>query len=349
MRISKCVSKMKENKFIVGLAAVTLLLGGGIVYFGLKAKGEVEEGKEDIDRKEAQLSKYKGLDPFPDQENAKLKELAVRELIVKAEEAQKKLLSFVPEKIEQIDDVELNNLFAAAVASAKEKFSEAGGVPDGFFLGFERYKDGGVPKKGATGYLAYQLKALKYVVDQAAESGVGKIRNLRRDELPPEAGQEWEVARGRNVGGKSASNTRRDRQSRSRRSGSQKNKKGVRAKRLKQGLPIARKMPFEISVQGREEAIAGFLERVCNSSEYFFQIKHWRIANLGGVPTSSGQSGGASSKSDFGGEGSGERILEKISGGDDLVLFLRAEILLFSPDREFPKFRSDKVASVEGE
>ena len=107
-------------------------------------------------------------------------------------------------------------------------------------------------------------------------------------------------------------------------------------------------MPFELVIKGKEGAARKFISNIASSDQYFIKTVLPRTVNMSPIP----KSGKMASKSNGGGDWAdvpleGEdgapveavQILDKISGGDDLVTFLRMEMLLFSENQTFPELK----------
>ena len=337
------MSWFKENKFLGGLLVVTVLLAAIIISFGMKAGTSLEEVQQQVATKKATLKKDKSLNPYPNPENAKAKEASLKEVLAKGKEAREKLLAFVPEKTENISGKDFATKLTDTASRVTEPFPGEKAIPSGFYLGFKKYR-GSQPKAEATGVLNYQLDAMEYLLTQASEAGVKQIENLVRESLPQEDGYGW-------PGTKNAK----------RQSGG-----GSRAKRPAPGavrppkfekLPaIARRMPVEFTFKAPEPVLREFLKRMGNSDEYFFETRIARVLNPASIP-SAGK--GASSEKESGDGGGGAfgaieiegeetaeeepvesvKVLDKVSGGEELTVYLRADLLLFIEEENLPELK----------
>jgi hypothetical protein len=328
----------KENKFLAGLITITVLLAALIIFFGLKAGSSSAEVQKQGAAKEASVNKAKSLNPFPNPDNAKAKEESLKLVIVKANEAREMLLAFRPEKMENIPGKDFSANLTSTVDRVKSLYTLEKAIPSGFNLGFETYS-GSLPREEATGVLSYQLGALEYLLTQLAESGVKKVVNLYREKLPAEAGEKWPGEPGAK-------------------------RVVVKRKRPVPGVPappkfdtntpsIAHRMPVELTFRAPEPAVREFLTRIANSEQYFFETRIVRILNPSPIPSAGKAASAPKPKSDFGDgpiviEGDepaeGEpvesvKILDKVSGGDELVVFLRADLLLFTEKETLPELK----------
>lgn len=332
----------KENKFLAGLLTITVLLAAIIIYFGMKAGSSLEEVQAQIASKEASLKKDKSLDPFPTPENAKEKEENLKVLIAKVNEARSALFAYLPEGMENVAGKDFSANLTETVDRVKALFPQEKALPSGFFLGFEPYS-GSLPPEGATGVLTYQLAAMEWLLTQLAESGIKEIENLHREKIPAEMGEDWPDA-----------------------PGARKSFKNTKPPKLVPGAPrppkfesdslpaIAHRMPVEVSFRGPEPAVREFLTRIANSDKFFFQTRIARVLNPSEIPSAGKKASAAKPKNDFGDgpiviEGGDEpaadepvesvKILDKVSGGDDLEVFLRADLLLFIEEKTLPELK----------
>ncbi len=328
----------KENKFLAGLLTITVLLAALIIFFGLKAGSSLEEVQAQIASKEASLKKDKSLNPFPTPDNAKAKEESLKAVIAKANETRGKLLAFRPEKMENVPGKDFSANLTSTVDRVKDLFPQDKALPSGFNLGFEKYS-GSLPPEEATGILTYQLGAMEYLLTQLAECGVKEVENLYREKVPAESGDKWPGEPGA--------------------------KRAPRPKPAPRGAPrppkfksdslpsVAHRMPVELSFRAPEPAVREFLTRIANSDQYFFETRIARVLNPSQIPSAGKAASAAKPTSDFGdgpivieGDEPSEdepvesvKILDKVSGGDELVVFLRADLLLFIEEKTLPELK----------
>ncbi len=342
----------KENKFLAGLIAITAFLAAVFIFFGLNSEKKLEEVKAQIETKKANLQKMKSLDPFPTIESAKAKGENLKAVIKDANEAREKLIAFRPEKLDNVSGKDFSENLSATVSKVKELFPEDGGLPDNFNLGFEAYAVG-LPKEEATGILTYQLGALEYLFTELSQAGVEEVLNLHRAKLPAENGEPWPDAVGGKPGVRKRTGAGSGRPKTTRRKSAPRGK--GRTKAAAEVLPpVAHRMPIELSFRAPEGATRDFLTKLANSDQYFFEARLARVKNPSPIPTAGKSASAAKPKEDdFGGglEIIGEetdvteedeparKILDKVSGGDDLVVFLRADLLLFIEEQKFPELK----------
>ena len=335
------MSWFKENKFLGGLLVVTVLLAAIIIFLGMKAGTSLEEVQQQVATKEATLKKDMSLNPYPNPENAKAKEASLKEVLAKAAEAREKLLAFVPKKTEDISGKDFATKLTDTVSRVSNLFPGEKAIPSGFYLGFKKYR-GSQPKAEATGVLNYQLDAMEYLLTQASEAGVKQIENLVRESLPQEDGYGW-------PGTKNAKRQPRV---------SGRSKRGapgaVRPPKFEKLDTVAHRMPVEFTFKAPEPVLREFFKRIVNSDEYFFETRIARVLNPASIP-SAGKAASSEKESGDGGGGAfgaieieGEetaeeepvesvKVLDKVSGGEELTVYLRADLLLFIEEEELAK------------
>lgn len=344
----------KENKFLSGLFCITFLFAALIVFFGSKFNSNLQEIQSEISEKQSKLKKMKTLNPYPTVETAKEKEKNLLSVLAKKNEAREKILSFRPDEISEVSGADFSENLSSTVAKVKALFPEEGSLPKSFNLGFEAYS-GGPPKEGSTGILSYQLGAMEYLFENVASAGITEVLNLSRQKLPAEKGENWPEVVG---GKKTKAKTTRGRAGRAKRTslkrGSRSGREKVAPSPFEELPPVAHRMPFELVFRATEGPARQFLSQIANSDRYFFETRLVRIVNPSPIPSSGKAALIATSATDsdfepdFIIEGEeaptkkmmkSEKILNKVSGGDELVVYIRAELLLFIPEQRFPELK----------
>lgn len=356
---------LKENKFLIGLGAITVATSGGLIFWGLGAGSDLETLQGEIATKKSALQRMEGLDPYPTPAAAKEKADNLAAVLTKARDARQKLLAFNPESIDDIPASEFSEKLKASVARVKALFPGEKDLPKEFTLGFESYAQY-LPPEEATGELAFQLEALEYLFTQLAEAGGKEVVNLHRPKLPMEEGEDWPGAAPKK-GARPSSGGRRP---------STVGPRGRGGRAGAEVLPdVAHRLPVEVTFKASEETTRDFLNRLGNSDQYFFEVRLGRVENPAPIPSGEKSSGGSANRaSDDGGivvegaddggivvegaddggivvEGgaeptadplpeeptSSEKIFTKISGNETLDVFLKLDLLIFMEDKEFPE------------
>ena len=323
----------KENKFLGGLIVITVILAGVIISLGMKLQETLDEKISEVETEENTLKEMKGLNPYPTPESAKAKTDSLKALIGDANKMQAQFLTFKPESTAPIPVNEFSALLKDTDARVRELFEGKITLPETFYLGFEDYKSE-LPRPEATGELAYELRAIEWLMGQLAAANATDVGGIVRHEIPSEKGESW---------GGAAAPARGGRASRGRSA----------AARRGPSLPkIANRMPIELLFRGPESALRDVLTAMADSDQYFFDLRIARIKNESPIPTKPRGAVAASAdapKSDegFGNLDGGEaeeetpvaartKILDRIAGGDDITAYLRADLLLFSDGQQFP-------------
>jgi len=331
----------KENKFLGLLIVVTVVLTVLLLVFGIGKKGETEDLMAQIDQAKDKIRKQSSLDPFPNPTNLKKKGDNLKKVVSAANEAQQALLAYAPLSLEDIPVNEFTAKLDKAEAAVREAFGEDVLYPEDFHLGFGQYK-GAPPNSKATGELAYQLDAFEWLFKELANAGISELDNFVRVEIPQERGEDW--------GGPKQTGNKKKRNRR---------KKGAR-KPTGPVLPkIAEKMPFELTFSGRQAAVRKAFAALADSEKYFFAIRAFRGKNPAAIPSNKKLDLGDEEENDeplpegslFNEEeddaeevveepaSSDERILHPVSGGEDLKIYVRADLLLLSKDPKFPEVK----------
>ncbi len=329
----------KENKFLGGLIAITILLAGLLLAFGISQKGKKEELLAEIEQTKLDLTKKRKMDPFPNPENVRQKKENLKELIASATELQESLLAYAPAAIDDIPVAEFSSRFEKTEKAIRELYGEKIFLDEDFHMGFERYKVE-TPNSKATGILNYQLEAFDWLFRELAAAGISEVSNFVRAELPPERGEDW---------------------------GGAKPSKPARGKNRarKPALPqVGKKLPFELTFRGKEAAVRDVLSRIANGEKYFILTRALAVKNPGNIPSNRKLEIGsleeeASDESDDDGSifdneepvedvktdseevasPSGERSLERVAGGEDLSVMIRADLMLFEKSAQFPEVK----------
>jgi len=330
----------KENTFLGGLIVTTVVLAGVIIFFGMKLQGTLDEKIAEVETKEASLKDMKGLNPFPTPPNAKAKTDSLKALLGDANKMQTQFLSFKPESTAAIPVNEFSALLKETDTKIRELFEGKITLPESFYLGFEKYKSD-LPKPESTGELAYELKAIEWLMEELAAAGATDVSNIVRHEIPSEKGESWDGA------------------SKPTRGSSSKSKSKAASRKRGPSLPkIANRMPIELVFKGPETALRDVLTAMADSEEYFYELRIARIKNESPIPTKprgraaaapddapvSDPGFGNLGNPDDGGEADApaatrEKILDRIAGGDDVTAYLRVDLLLFTDGQQFPEIK----------
>lgn len=236
---------MKENGFVIGLLVGTLVIGGGLVALGLqqgKRYAGLQAEHSDI---KSDLEGMARVRPFPNQENLEERKTEVTGFRGKVEGLQNAMQGFRPESLEKISPSEFQNRLVIKTTEIKALFEKKEiSAPEQFAFGMESYLDG-LANPGSTAKLNYQLEATDWLFRQLAEAGVYEIRNIVREALPSESGQDWTAP----------------------------------FEQAREVVPLAQSLPMEVVFLGDEHAVNSFINKLVSSKEYFFTVDMIRFKN----------------------------------------------------------------------
>jgi len=186
----------RENPFIAGLVALTVIACGVIVYFLNGAMAEYSKIKGDYDTQVMALQKLQNHDPYPNQENLD-KVIALRDDYVKELNAFKQELSAFIVPIDQnVTPQDFQDMLSEESKKIAAKASAAKvTLPPGFSFGFDYLAS--PPTRDAAPALARQLKIIvKVITDLVGDTPeVTKIISLDSIDRPKLAEEMGSVAR----------------------------------------------------------------------------------------------------------------------------------------------------------
>lgn len=186
---------IKEHRFIVVLAAITL--AGALVLWvlGSGAAKRYEEAKSEFDFSVGEASRFEKLEPYPTAENLESKKRALEAYQEQVGELKKAFSSYAPESLERITVQAFSDAVKRASEETRAAFGKDVAVPEEYYCGFELYRNT-LPPGNATTLLNYQLKAIRAMMLRLAESGVSQLVNVHRPNLPEEDGKTFEPGPG---------------------------------------------------------------------------------------------------------------------------------------------------------
>jgi hypothetical protein len=175
----------RTNKLLAGFLvflAIGVVVLGYLLFTAYGSFATVSKAYED---KARELNRLQALKPFPDAENLE-KEVAAKEAFAeRITELQTKLneqeLPLIPLTPEEFQD-KLRQSVSKVAARAGEQGVQ---LPEGFYLGFEEYRDR-LPIGKAAGPLGRQLDAIQSVVAILLDNRVDQIGAVERRPLPEE-------------------------------------------------------------------------------------------------------------------------------------------------------------------
>ena len=180
---------LKENSFLLGLAATTILAGGALVFLMMQSMTQYQETREAYTQAVRKLHALQNRSPFPNAENFE-KSRALEEQYKSELDSLRARLAIEPRKLQhriKIRPQKFQDDLRTAVNRIAEKAGAAGvELPKGFYLGFSQYANS-LPNEHAAPVLARQLGVIEKVVTNLIGFKVQSIDGLNRLPLPEES------------------------------------------------------------------------------------------------------------------------------------------------------------------
>lgn len=261
------MSWIQENKFVAGLIGVTVVIGGGIIYFGSSQGSAFNAKMQEYESLKGQYASLEKATPYPNKENLNERKQGIAKYDEEIMAVHSALVAFSPDAEAKMTPKEFSDARVKVTADLNQAFKdtevELPDVPIEF--GFEKYATS-LPKPAATTKLSYQLGATQWLLTKLAEAKPAALLNVNRTVLPIEDGKEAAKPAPPKEGKK------------------KKSKKGGR-KSAKKGAskpteaPPYELMPMELTFTANEAGVRQFLKQMVNSEKYFFSIRALRISN----------------------------------------------------------------------
>jgi hypothetical protein len=181
------VNWLRENSFLAGLAAVTLLGGGILIFLMLQAMGHFQETSDAYSQAVQKLHALQNRSPFPNVENLEKSQLLKAQYEAELEALRVQLEGMQRPAAPDVPPQRFQDDLRAAVNIITEKAAAAGiEFPKGFYLGFGQYANS-LPNERAAPPLARQLDIINKIVTDLIDFRVKSIDNLDRLPLPEES------------------------------------------------------------------------------------------------------------------------------------------------------------------
>ncbi len=209
---------------------------------------------------------------FPSRENQEAKKTNFDSFLEDAVKVRDLVMAYRPPELKNGSVAQFTANFDRVENGLRKLFEKKNiKLPGKWHVGFEQYRTSTVAE-GNTGILTYEMAAFENLFEAVAESGVSEVVNFYRELLPPEEGKPWpgeatqKEARGK-VRGRA-------------------NKNQHRLRNREQVAPVAKVLPFELIVKGRESAIRKLLSAISSDQKYFYVIRAIRVQNANIEPPS---------------------------------------------------------------
>jgi hypothetical protein len=176
----------RENPFVAGLAAFTVVVTGALVFLVTQAMTQYAEVSDAYTQAVAKLQSLQNRSPFPNAEN--LEKTKALETQYKADltSLQQQLSKLEAPLNPEVRPQQFQDDLRAAVNQVTEKASAAGvALPKDFYLGFGQYVNS-PPTDRAAPALSRQLTVIRDLVTNLIDVKVQSIDNLVRRPLPEE-------------------------------------------------------------------------------------------------------------------------------------------------------------------
>lgn len=237
---------IKENRFLVILGSITLVVTALLWILGSSAASRYDDAKGRFDAALSSALNFERLALYPTLSNQAEKEKKLNEYKQELKELQVAFESYRPKAITNGSPQEFVNVLKEANTETRAAFTAKGAeLPENYFCGFESYAGGRQPSGNATGVLSYQLGAMRQILLDLAAAGPSKLLNIHRPKLPEEEGKPYEPQKGE----------------------------------------IARSLRVEISFQAKEKAARAFVSSLVNyHHSHYVVIRGMRVKNQSKLP-----------------------------------------------------------------
>ena len=326
------MSLIKEKRFAIVLGGSTLVAVGALVWFAVDSYGKYDAAHESYLANAAEVTAAENGALYPTRQNQDQKTKALADYRDDVTRMQKLFAGFRPAELKNVTPQAFTDHLKTVDAALRKDFAFAPGgtkLPPQFYLGFDAYT-GGLAKEGATGILGYQLDALSELFGKLAKARPSELRSVFRPKLSEEDGQAWIPA----------------------------------------ANCVARPLPIEITFKAPEKAVREFLSSIAVADKYYYVVRTMAVSNerqtaptqkdaqfekaknAGGIfGDAIVMPGSATDSAAFPGGAAGasatpsgkpavstdsSRILKQVLGNEELIVFLRVDVLQFLPEKPLP-------------
>lgn len=261
----------KENKGLSAVLGVILLMAIALGYLLFAEKSKHDAALDAYNDKVARLTQLRSLAPFRNQENLESLQAQRSEYNKIISDLQTSLVNKQGE-IKPVDPAAFQNRLRASVTATIAHARKKGvGIPEKFFLGFDKY-EATLPSNEIAGILDWQLTVIEKLVEAIIDLKVVSIGEIVRVPIPGEEGASPPVAPAATPP-----------------------PGGQRPGKEPPATPLLVKYPFEISVKGFQNSIQTILNQLL-ATDQFLIVRAIRIENeqLNGPPRGvAAETGGA--------------------------------------------------------
>lgn len=184
---------IKSNPFVSILSAVTLVVCGILAFVALSSSSKYKEMKSSFDSSFQNVNRSERSALYPTAENRAAKTKALAEYQESIEELRSLYDPYRVTELDQISPQEFTVRLKAASGRVSGALGDAGcEIPEGFFLGFESYRTK-LAESGSTALLDYQLKGFESALLSLAEARPSELLKIYREPIPEESGGTYEA------------------------------------------------------------------------------------------------------------------------------------------------------------
>lgn len=183
---------IKQNPFLSGLIGGTLVLCGILTFVAMKGGSKYDDAKSRFEDAFAQVKKAENLPLYPTSENRQAKIKALDDYKQSIEELREFYSKYQLGPDVQITTQQFTERLIAANAEVEAAFKASQvKLPADFLMGFEAYR-GELAKSGSTALLDYQVNAVKQLLLGMAESRPSELIRIYREKIPEESDKAYE-------------------------------------------------------------------------------------------------------------------------------------------------------------
>jgi hypothetical protein len=181
------MSWLKENSFLAGLAATTIIVGGALVFLMMQSMTQYQEALDAYAQAARKLHVLQDRSPFPNAENFEKSRVLAEQYKSELNSLRAQLAKMQAPVSPDVQPQKFQDDLRTAVDQIAEKAGAAGvELPKGFYLGFSQYANS-LPNEHAAPVLALQLGIIERIVTDLIDFKVQSIDSLNRLPLPEES------------------------------------------------------------------------------------------------------------------------------------------------------------------
>jgi hypothetical protein len=181
------MSWLKENSFLAGLVATTILAGGAVVFLMMQSMTQYHEALDAYSQAVRKLHLLQNRSPFPNAENFERSRLLQEQYKSELHALRAELAKMQTPVNPDVRPQKFQDDLRTAVNQIAEKAAAAGvELPKGFYLGFSQYANS-LPNEHSAPALARQLRFIEQIVTNLIDFKVQSIDSLNRLPLPEES------------------------------------------------------------------------------------------------------------------------------------------------------------------